>query len=166
MRVRMRVKFESEGEMARVSTKGGGTMHTEGRGMEKQKSISLSVKSVNQSVSQPASKPGKQGHPLHLPIHARPFFHPQRGPPGPNSQSCQITSSLPQKRSGARRVEGGGWRIEDRGSTNQRPGGPHPELDTNGSLTRSSKGTPRPYHVGIRRRGGDGKGGVWCGVGH
>lgn len=145
------------------------------RGMEKQKSISpslshtLSSHSVNQSVSKASKQAGKQAiHPVCLSMRAHSFIH-KGAPPGPNSQSCQITGSLPQKRSGARRtVEGGGGqggesRIADR-QTNCL-GGPHLELDTKGTLTRSSKGTPSPCHVGIRRRGNE-KGGRGCGVGH
>lgn len=144
------------------------------RGMEKQKSVSpshshtLSSQSVNQSVSKASKQASKPSTPSAHPC--APILSSTKGPPpGPNSQSCQITGSLPQKRSGARRtVEGGGGqggesRIADR-QTNCL-GGPHLELDTKGSLTRSSKGTPSPCHVGIRRRGNQ-KGGRGCGVGH
>lgn len=84
----------------------------EGRGMEKQKSLSL-LRHVSQSASK-ASKPSfssTKGSPLGR----------AAGLGMPTRASRQITGSLPQKRSGARRQDGrcGGWeggasRIEDR----------------------------------------------------
>lgn len=163
----MRASYGDVGEMAhecqsREATRNGKT--------EEHFSLSLShsLISLSQSVSQQSKQASKPSTPSAHPC--APILSSTKGPPpGPNSQSCQITGSLPQKRSGARRtVEGGGGqcgesRIADR-QTNCL-GGPHLELDTKGSLTRSSKGTPSPCHVGIRRRGNE-KGGRGCGVGH
>lgn len=151
-----------------------GTMHTEEtrNGKNRRAFLSLTDQSVSQSISQSASKQaGKQAGKQAI----RPSAHPcapvlssTKGPPlGRTASPVKSQAASPRKgveRDGRWRVEGAkGWRIEDRGSTNQLAGGPHLELDTKGSLTRSSKSTPSPCHVGIRRRGNEKGGG--CGVG-
>lgn len=127
--------------MARVSTKGDGTMHktcnqdTGGGRDEEWKNQEESIdhllsfnQSVSQSISQQASKQAqalqtsKQSQPASQ--QASPFFPSTKGSPPwecpPCSRSRQITNSLPQKRSGARRtVEGG--RVENRASRIDKP---------------------------------------------
>lgn len=103
--------------------------------------------SVSRSVSRQASKhkhckrASKASQQASRQAHS---FPPQRGPPPGNAHHVPVPvksqTASPRKgveRDGRWRV--GGWRIEHRGSTNQLPGGPHLELDTKGSLTRSSK---------------------------
>lgn len=131
----------------------------EGRGMEKQKSLSLLLCTACQSV-------GKQSQQAILLLH-------KGVPPGRSSRIGNAHPCFPSNHrqpppekewsatAGRTVWRVGGWSIEDRGWTNQRPGGPHLELDTKGSLTRSSKSTRadrQRERASIRRRGNE-KGG-------
>lgn len=168
--VRVRMSIEDEGEMmARVSTKGGGTSTHGGTRNGKTEEHFLS-QAVNQSVSKQASKPASKpaSHPLHLPIHARrPFFHPQRGPPGPNSLVLSNHKQSPPEKEWSA-TDGGGWRVENRGSGIDKPTPWRPtpraryERELNSIEQRHTEAIP----CRDKEKGGCEGRRVWCGVGH
>lgn len=145
--------------MARVSTKGDGrnaqtcnqdTGGERGEEWKIKKSIDrlFSIK-FSQSISQQRRQAGKASkHANEQAQQAHSSLH-KGVPPGAEQPELGMPTLFPSNHKQPppekkwRPTDGGGWeewRIEDRGSTNQLPGGPHLSLDTKGSLTRSSKG--------------------------